>query len=173
MTHNQFLYIKKALETGFMSADIKSGLVYNRKSVFRNLSAAGYIVGTVMCDEKKQVKAHQAVWVAAGFSVPRGYVLDHINRIRTDNRISNLRLCTYTENIINRTKPKNMTSKYYGVSRTRHDPPKPWRVSIKYPNSKKRKLKYFVSEQEAAKQYDIWIRDIRGNMAPLNFPENK
>lgn len=29
---------------------------------------------------------------------PDGLVIDHINRIRHDNRISNLRYCTYTEN---------------------------------------------------------------------------
>ena len=37
----------------------------------------------------------------------KGFVIDHINRIKTDNRLSNLRIITAKENSYNRTKSKS------------------------------------------------------------------
>lgn len=43
-------------------------------------------------------------------------IVDHINSNKFDNRRDNLRIVTHSENARNRTKHKNSTSKYYGVS---------------------------------------------------------
>ena len=45
-----------------------------------------------------------------------GITVDHINHNALDNRKSNLRICTYKENWRNRSKNKNGTSKFKGVS---------------------------------------------------------
>ena len=46
--------------------------------------------------------------------------LDHINLIKTDNRICNLRLVTKAQNMSNRARPKNNTTGFKGVFRNRY-----------------------------------------------------
>ena len=43
--------------------------------------------------------AHKLVWLWHNKTLIPGLEFDHINRIRTDNRIENLQLITHTENI--------------------------------------------------------------------------
>lgn len=63
----------------------------------------GYVVLTVGFGGKRwQLKAHRVVWIAAHGIPDAGTVLDHINRKKDDNRISNLRLVTPAENSFNR-----------------------------------------------------------------------
>jgi aspartate carbamoyltransferase regulatory subunit len=45
----------------------------------------------------------------------KGYVIDHINRNKCDNRLENLRVITAKENSYNRTKNANSNNKYKGV----------------------------------------------------------
>ena len=45
----------------------------------------------------------------------KGDLIDHRNKIRTDNRIENLRISDKSKNGHNKTKDLNSTSKYYGV----------------------------------------------------------
>jgi hypothetical protein len=60
---------------------------------------------------------------------PRSYI-DHINRVKTDNRISNLREVTHLQNSQNRSKNVNNTSGYCGVcwQKSRNQ----WHVKISY-----------------------------------------
>lgn len=53
--------------------------------------------------------------------IPKGYQVDHINRIRTDNRIENLRIVTPSENHLNKSNNCEFGKKYiahYGYSET-------------------------------------------------------
>jgi len=60
--------------------------------------------------------AHRLIWIYHNGNISRGLVIDHINGIKTDNQVSNLRLVTQVENSINkRAVPSNNTSGYLGV----------------------------------------------------------
>lgn len=63
----------------------------------------------------KEYKAHRLAWLYMTGRWPLNQI-DHINRIRTDNRFSNLRECSNSENCKNMSKNKKNTSGYKGVS---------------------------------------------------------
>jgi hypothetical protein len=65
------------------------GMVHPSGYTIINLSAGG---------EKKQVKAHRLIWMAAYGAIPDGYVVDHINNDKSDNRLSNLQILTPENN---------------------------------------------------------------------------
>ena len=48
--------------------------------------------------DNTQYPAHRLVWVWVYGSIPDDMMIDHINRIRADNRLSNLRLVTHAQN---------------------------------------------------------------------------
>ena len=63
-------------------------------------------------------------------SPPKGYEVDHINRLRFDNRRDNLKLCTRSENQYNRNRQSNNTSGLVGVSYNKKH--KNWRGQLKH-----------------------------------------
>jgi hypothetical protein len=78
-----------------------TGEFFNRKSG-KKLTAknrGGYLV---MSYKKKSYLCHRLAWLYVYGSYPKN-VIDHINRVRDDNRISNLRDVTYTQNALNKT----------------------------------------------------------------------
>ncbi len=62
---------------------------------------------------KRLFYVHHIVWVLAGRELPDE--IDHINGDRADNRLSNLRAATRSQNSRNRSLQKNSTSKIKGV----------------------------------------------------------
>lgn len=60
--------------------------------------------------------AHRIAYLICHGEIPEGMQIDHINRIRTDNRAENLRLVTHLENRRNRVIQSNNTSGINGVS---------------------------------------------------------
>jgi hypothetical protein len=50
---------------------------------------------------KKLISVHKLVALYFIGEKPNGYEIDHINRIRNDNRVENLRYCTRQENVRN------------------------------------------------------------------------
>ncbi len=100
---------------------------------------------------------------------PEGYLVDHKNNNKLDNRIANLRLATRSQNVMNTLKRRtNTTSKYRGVC-WRKDMGK-WQSKIYFQN-KRILLGYFDSEIEAAKAYDAAAKRYHKEFACLNFPE--
>jgi len=71
----------------------------------------GYI--GIGIDGKKYL-AHRLAWFFVYGDWPKGLV-DHINQDKADNRISNLRVCTKSDNAANSKKRKDNTSGYKGV----------------------------------------------------------
>ena len=56
----------------------------------------------------KSYKEHRLVWIYHNGDISEGMQIDHINRIRNDNRIENLRLVTSSSNGLN-TNARNYT----------------------------------------------------------------
>lgn len=91
---------------------------------------------------------------------------DHINLNKLDNRRSNLRPATRSQNMRNLNKIKRngtSTSQYKGVYWRRNR----WEVSIRLP--KRTYLGSFDSEIDAAHAYDAAARDCFGEFARTNF----
>ena len=72
---------------------------------------SGYIVIGL---SGKRYKAHRLSWLYCYGEFPPSQI-DHINRVKSDNRIANLRLATNAENKQNTSKQRNNTSGCTGV----------------------------------------------------------
>lgn len=96
---------------------------------------------------------------------PESKVIDHINHNKLDNRRSNLRICTVSENLKN-TRPKRGTSKYKGVH-FKKGRSKPWRARIHY-DGVDEILGDFYTEEEAAYAYNLRAIEVHGEFAFLN-----
>ena len=95
-------------------------------------------------------RAHRLAWFLHFGEFPDGDI-DHINGIRTDNRISNLRKATRSENLQNLKTPSTNKSGFIGVSfcKTRNK----WRASIRPCVGQQKSLGYFLTKEDASKAY--------------------
>jgi len=75
-------------------------------------SKDGYLMIRVLKHKKTYIRVHRLVFETFVSEIPQGYQIDHINTIRTDNSLENLRLCTPKENSNN-----PLTRKHYSESR--------------------------------------------------------
>lgn len=111
-----------------------------------NRVVVGKVVGTLPKDgyyRSGNNLVHRAVWLYYHGRLPIGD-LDHINGIRTDNRIENLRETTRGLNTQNRKGAKGYT---YHANRK-----KPWCAQLKV-NYKRKFLGYYATEEEANEAY--------------------
>lgn len=77
----------------------------------------GYLYGAVM---GRNMLAHRAAWAIVNGAHPE-FEIDHINGVRTDNRIDNLRSVTSAENKRNQARPLTNSTGVIGVTRHRRD----------------------------------------------------
>lgn len=96
-----------------------------------------------------------------------GELVDHRDLNPLNNQRENLRLATYSDNMHNRSKMKNNTSGYIGV--TWHKTNKKWRASIEC-NKVCEYLGSYDDPIEAAKARDKAAKRLHGEFAVLNFP---
>jgi hypothetical protein len=96
-------------------------------------------------------------------------IIDHIDHNPLNNMKYNLRHATSQENSFNVSKRNNPTSsKYKGVTYRKDNDT--WRARITI-NAELINLGQFESEEEAAKTYDKKAKELFGEFACLNFPE--
>lgn len=132
------------------------------KPAFACMSSAGYLVGGIL---GKVYSAHRVAWAIHYGAWPE-QDLDHVNRVRADNRIVNLREASVSLNSHNKTM-KN-SSPYTGVNYFK--PTGKWTATV----SKDRKihrLGTFSCPREAAVARDKKARELYGEDAFQNFPQ--
>ena len=95
---------------------------YNGRPAFVSVQTQGYLYGKVF---GKNYLAHRVLWALEHGEWPSGDI-DHINQNKTDNRMCNLRTATKTENARNKTRNKNNTSGFVGVSKCKNK----WRAYV-------------------------------------------
>jgi hypothetical protein len=118
-------------------------------------NARGYVAATI---NGKQVTMHRYV-----MGNGNGLDIDHINGNKLDNRCSNLRFCTRSQNLANSTKK---SGNYKGVGYFKNL--KKWRARITI-DYKEVHIGLFNNEGEAAAAYDSVAQQLFGEYARTNF----
>lgn len=161
-------------------SEVKALFTYSQgKLIWKTNMGKNLVQGTEAgCQDKGRYRAvrvhgkryyiHRLVFLFHHGYLPR-YV-DHINQIKSDNRIENLRECNQSQNSINVNKPKLKNAiKYRGVTWHTRNKSNPWVASLRI-NGKKTYLGAFKTEIEAAIAYDTKAREVHKEFAILNFP---
>ena len=130
------------------------------KPAFNTPNGRGYLIGRIW---NRNYFAHRIAWAHYHGSWPSGSI-DHINRVRTDNRVENLRVVSTGLNNHNRRSPDG---RFLGV--TWWDRSQKWLARIAK-DGEKYYLGYFDDPVEAAKIRDAKAVELYGVDARLNFP---
>lgn len=117
---------------------------------------AGHVAGTVnargyryITINKRLYLAHRLAWLHVYGEWPGGEI-DHVNQLKGDNRIENLRDVTHSENMHNRPSYANNKSGYRGVSW--NNQMGLWRAEISI-NKKRTHIGYFSAAECAHAAY--------------------
>lgn len=127
--------------------------------------SGGYAAARIKVDgQVRYILMHRYIVGAAP-----GEIVDHINRVKLDNRRENLRLLTIQQNNWNRSKKADsrVSSNYIGVRRYKYDSPY-WEASITV-DGQLVSLGKYLDEEEAAYVFDQFAMQLRGEYASLNF----
>lgn len=124
----------------------------------------GYAVGQIRYSDDKyseKILMHRYI-----MGTGEGLHTDHINGDKLDNRKENLRICTPSENFVNRgiCKKRNKSG-YKGVYWSERD--KMYQVTMRK-NSKTYYVGMYKDIDEAIKMYDFWIVQMWGEYARPN-----
>ena len=163
-------YIKTALhydpDTGVFRWRLKNGRPRQR-SIAGSITPDGYrIIGLFHHFSRMKVMknypAHRLAVVYCGGELPVGAEVDHINGVRDDNRLTNLRVCTRTQNAQN-SRHLSSRSKFKGVAVEKGC----YRARITAAGTRTH-IGYFRTAEEAAAAYDAVATKLHGEFACTN-----
>ena len=163
MTNEElFLLINKYLryypDTGLFTWRISPNQGILPGSVAGSLTKDGYVE---IRFKRKKYKAHRLAWFVTYKKWPVGHI-DHINGVKKDNRLVNLRDSNYTENQANRGKQLNNTSGYKGVYK--HSKSNKWEAKIGV-SGRSKYLGLFDTPEEAHEAYKKAAKNFFGEFA--------
>lgn len=150
--------------------DVRSGLVYRKTQkgwrVIGTKDDEGYLNAMI---KGKKYRIHRLAWFLYYGKWPELH-LDHVNRIKTDNRVENLRECDDYLNAANTPKMNvnNSSSKYKGVGKHKGK----WRARIKH-YGKRIEIGHFATEEEAFEAYAEKAKELHGKYVNLSFRDGK
>ena len=104
---------------------------------------------------------------------PKGMDVDHINGDPLDNRKQNLRICTRAQNSQNKKLRCDSKSGFKGVYQRTSGRFESYIGDPNSPSTNKRSIRLgkFNSAEEAARAYDAKAKELYGEFAYLNFPD--
>lgn len=123
--------------------------------VFPNNSGSMYAFASKQKFDGK--KHHRLIMHRVINKTPAGFETDHINGNGLDNRRSNLRSVTRSQNMLNRKRNKKSSSKYKGVYW--HKQHRKWIANIQI-NKKRIFIGLFKKELDAAKAYVSKVKEL-------------
>lgn len=129
-----------------------------------NKNSRGYVVTYVWdsnTQKSKVIRLHRFL-----MNPPEDLLVDHIDGNPLNNLRANLRVCTSSQNQMNRNREKTNSSGFKGVSW--YNPSKKWHVVIGI-NGKNKHIGYFNNRIHAARAYDEHAKKLHGQFAKLNF----
>ena len=115
--------------------------------------------------KRRQLPMHQAIWEHHHGPIPDGMTVDHADRNTLNNRLSNLRLATRSQQSQNRRTFENNASGYRGV--TWHKQRGKWQANI-WLDGKHVSLGLFSDKDDAARAYNRAAKEHYGEFALLN-----
>lgn len=125
------------------------------------LGKDGYPITHGTIDRRRQFGRGRKMHKLIMPKINKGYVIDHINRDKLDNRLFNLRICTQKENSYNTSRKSN---KYKGVRKIGNK----YKAAISK-DGKNYEIGSINDEQTAAKIYDLMAEELFGDYAGKNF----
>ena len=132
--------------------DYQDGQLVWKNKPYNLVHLNGKVAGGMHKSGYRQIKfgnklypAHRIMWIYHNGSIDENMQIDHINGIKTDNRIENLRLVTAQQNCFNRSK---FIAKGYCWSKAAQK----WQATITV-NGKNKYLGLFANEEDARKKY--------------------
>lgn len=119
------------------------------------INANGYYCVGINRNKKRKIEEyHKLVALAFLGARPEGRQIDHINRIKLDNRAVNLRYVSMSANLRNSVKCDKSASRFTGVykAKQRHN----WFASVRH-NNKSIYLGAYTEESDAARAYNRYV----------------
>lgn len=163
---------------GLLRYDGYTGLFYWRNDAgghgeIKAGSVAGWIKPNgyryVFVAGKVRQTSHLAWLYVHGYLPPKGMEMDHMDRVRSNDRIANLRIATKAQNGRNKDRQKNNTSGYKGVS---WDSSKRRWVAMITADRHQKMLGRFVDIKDAIAAREHAVATLHREFAPASTPRH-